>query len=822
MRYPFDIIENKWQKFWEENKVFKTDFNNIDKKLYTLVMFIYPSGAKLHIGHWYNYGPTDSWARFKKLQGYNVFEPMGYDAFGLPAENYAIKTGIHPFDSTMQNINDIRQQLKRMGCMYDWDAELMTCVPEYYKWNQWIFLQMYKKGLAYRKNAPVNWCPKDQTVLANEQVHDGACERCGTPVIQKNLYQWFFKITDYAEELLQGLDKINWPEKTKTMQRNWIGKSEGAEVIFKVDGSADEIRVFTTRPDTLFGVTYVVLAPEHPLVDKITNDKFRKVVEDYRDSIKSLTEIERTSTVKEKTGVPTGAFAINPVNGEKVPVWIADYALITYGTGAVMAVPAHDERDFEFATKFNLPIRKVILQDGTNENDELKSAFTEVGTMINSGKFNGLRSDEGIQKVIEYLEQNGFGKRKINYRLRDWLISRQRYWGTPIPIIHCPKCGEVPVDEKDLPVELPYDVDFQPGGESPLARNEKFINVKCPRCDTDAKRDPDTMDTFVDSSWYYLRYLNPRVSDAPFDVQLANKWTPVDMYVGGAEHATMHLLYARFVHKFLRDIGLVNSDEPFQTLVHQGTITNQGAKMSKSKGNVVNPDDFTSKYGSDVFRMYLMFMGPYDQGGDWSDKGISGVDRFVQRTYELFNQHKDLNKSTAAKEKYDIAILNDSEKKIYRKVNQTLKKFNEEIENIRFNTAIASLMELLNEMKNLESCNDEIKVYSLERFAFMLAPVAPHLGEECWQLLGKENSIYQEPVLFDIDKDALIEDTVNLAVQVNGKLRATIEVPLNSEQEAVKPIILADERVMKFVNGKQIVKEIFVKNKIYNIVVKEN
>ncbi len=821
MRYPFELVESKWQKFWEENKVFKTDFDDISKKLYTLVMFIYPSGAKLHIGHWYNYGPTDSWARFKKLQGYNVFEPMGYDAFGLPAENYAIKTGIHPFDSTMQNINDIRQQLKRMGCMYDWDAELMTCVPEYYKWNQWIFLQMYKRGLAYRKNAPVNWCPDCQTVLANEQVHDGACERCGTPVIQKNLYQWFFKITDYAEELLQGLDKINWPEKTKTMQRNWIGKSEGAEVVFKVVGSNDEIKVFTTRPDTLFGVTYVVLAPEHPLVDKITTEEFKKVVEEYRDSIKSLTEIERTSTVKEKTGVPTGAFAINPVNGEKVPVWIADYALITYGTGAVMAVPAHDERDFEFATKFNLPIRKVILQGGTSEADELKSAFTEVGTMINSGQFNGLRSDEGIQKVIEYLEQQGVGKRKINYRLRDWLISRQRYWGTPIPIIHCPNCGEVPVDEKDLPVELPYDVDFQPGGESPLARNEKFINVKCPRCGTDAKRDPDTMDTFVDSSWYYLRYLNPRIADAPFDVQLANKWTPVDMYVGGAEHATMHLLYARFVHKFLRDIGLVNSDEPFQTLVHQGTITNQGAKMSKSKGNVVNPDDFTSKYGSDVFRMYLMFMGPYDQGGDWSDKGISGVDRFVQRTYELFNQNNDLAKSVSAKSKYDISALNEYEKKIYRKVNQTLKKFNDEIENFRFNTAIASLMELLNEMKNLESCSDELKIHALERFAFMLAPVAPHLGEECWQLLGKENSIYQKPVLFDFDKDALIEDTVNLAVQVNGKLRATIEVPLNIDQDSVRPIIFADERVMKFVDGKQIVKEIFVKNKIYNIVVKE-
>ncbi len=820
MRYPFELVESKWQKFWEENKVFKTDFNDVSKKLYTLVMFIYPSGAKLHIGHWYNYGPTDSWARFRKLQGYNVFEPMGYDAFGLPAENYAIKTGIHPFDSTMQNINDIRQQLKRMGCMYDWNAELMTCVPEYYKWNQWIFLQMYKKGLAYRKNAPVNWCPKDQTVLANEQVQDGFCERCGTPVIQRNLYQWFFKITEYAEELLQGLDKINWPEKTKTMQRNWIGKSEGAEVVFRVDGTSDEIRVFTTRPDTLFGVTYVVLAPEHPLVDKITTDNHKKMVEDYRDSIKSLTEIERTSTVKEKTGVPTGAFAINPVNGEKVPVWIADYALITYGTGAVMAVPAHDERDFEFATKFNLPVRKVILQDGTNETDELKTAFTDVGTMINSGQFNGLRSDIGIPKVIEYLEANGFGKRKINYRLRDWLISRQRYWGTPIPIIHCPKCGEVPVDEKDLPVELPYDVDFQPGGESPLARNEKFINVKCPKCGADAKRDPDTMDTFVDSSWYYLRYLNPRISDSPFDVELANKWTPVDMYVGGAEHATMHLLYARFVHKFLRDIGLVNSDEPFQTLVHQGTITNQGAKMSKSKGNVVNPDDFTSKYGSDVFRMYLMFMGPYDQGGDWSDKGISGVDRFVQRTYELFNQNKDLNRNVLSKDKYDIAELNENEKKIYRKVNQTLKKFNEEIENFRFNTAIASLMELLNEMKSIDNCRDELKVYALERFAFMLAPVAPHLGEECWQILGKENSIYQKPVLFNVDKEALIEDTVNLAVQVNGKLRATIEVPLNSQQDSVRPLIFADERVIKFVDGKQIVKEIFVKNKIYNIVVK--
>jgi leucyl-tRNA synthetase len=821
MRYPFSEIETKWQKFWEENKTYKTDLSSTAKKLYTLVMFIYPSGSKLHIGHWYNYGPTDSWARFKKLQGYNVFEPIGYDAFGLPAENNAIKYGIHPQDSTLKNIADIREQLKKMGCMYDWDAELMTCDPEYYKWNQWIFLQMYKRGLAYRKNAPVNWCPNDQTVLANEQVVDGCCERCGTTVIQKNLFQWFFKITDYAEQLLEGHNTIDWPHETILKQQNWIGKSEGAEVTFKiVDNNNDEIKVFTTRPDTLFGVTYVVLAPEHSLVDKITTNDFKNGVDIYREDSKKLTEIERTSTVKEKTGVPTGAFAINPVNGEKLPVWIADYALITYGTGCVMAVPAHDERDFEFAKKFNLPIRKVILQDGTNENDELKSAFTEVGTMVNSGQFNGLISDYGIPKIIKYLEENNYGKGKINYRLRDWLISRQRYWGTPIPIIHCPKCGEVPIDENELPVVLPYDVDFKLGGESPLARNEKYINIKCPKCGADAKRDPDTMDTFVDSSWYYLRFLDPKISTAAFNKELANSWTPIDMYVGGKEHSVMHLLYARFFHKFLRDIGLVNSDEPFAKLVHQGVITKDGSKMSKSRGNVVNPDEFTLNYGSDVFRMYLMFMGPYDQGGDWSDKGISGVERFVDRSYELFNQHKNINKDVSAKNKYDISSLNEDEKKVYRKVNQTLKKFNEEIEHFRFNTAIAFLMELINEFKILGNCNKEIQSYALLRFASMLSPIAPHLGEECWQIIGNEKSIFQSPIRFEVDKDALIEDTVNIAVQVNGKLRSTVPVPINSEQDVVKSVVFADEKVTKFTDGKTIVKEIFVKNKIYNIVVK--
>ncbi|MCK9212204.1 MAG: leucine--tRNA ligase [Ignavibacteriaceae bacterium] len=821
MKYPFAEIETKWRSYWENNKVYKTDFSKTGNKLYTLVMFIYPSGAKLHCGHWYNYGPTDSWARYKKLKGFNVFEPMGYDAFGLPAENFAIKTGIHPHDSTMKNIADIRSQLKNMGCMYDWDAELMTCVPEYYKWNQWLFIQLYKKGLAYRKNAPVNWCTSCNTVLANEQVlSDGNCERCGSQVIQKNLTQWFFKITEYAEELLQGLETIHWPEKTKLMQRNWIGKSVGAEIHFKVENSDEIISVFTTRPDTLFGVTYVVLAPEHSLVDKLVTAENKKAVDDYRDQTRKLTEIERTSTVKEKTGVPIGAYAINPVNGERIPIWIADYALLTYGTGCVMAVPAHDERDFEFATKFVLPIRKVILQDGTNESDEFKEAFTETGTMVNSNQFNGLRSDEGKQKIIEYLEANDFGKRKINFRLRDWLISRQRYWGTPIPVIHCDNCGEILVEENDLPVELPYDVDFKSQGVSPLARNDKFINVKCPKCGADAKREADTMDTFVDSSWYYFRYLNPNFSEGIFDKELTDKFVPVDMYVGGAEHATMHLLYARFIHKFIRDLGLTNSDEPFQTLVHQGTITNSGAKMSKSKGNVVNPDDFTKNVGNDVFRLYLMFMGPFEQGGDWSDKGIAGTERFVQRVYDLFNNHANIAKEISAQEKYDLQNLSDAEKSVYRKINQTIAKYDGELSHFRFNTAIASLMELINELKTLSACGKEIQVYTLERLAILLAAIAPHLAEECWQIIGKEKTIFENPIWFDADKDALTEDIANIAVQISGKLRATIQVPMNSDEAVVKAVALSDERITRWIDGKTVVKEIFVKNKIFNVVVK--
>lgn len=821
MKYPANEIELKWQKYWEEKQVYKTDLSKIEKKLYSLVMFIYPSGAKLHIGHWYNYAPADTWTRLKKLQGYNTFEPIGYDAFGLPAENYAIKTGIHPQDSTLKNIEDIRIQLKRIGAMYDWEKELMTCVPEYYKWNQWLFLKLYEKGLAYRKNAPVNWCESCQTVLANEQVKtDGTCERCDNPVIKKYLTQWFFKITAYVEELLQDLEKIDWPEKTKIMQTNWIGKSIGVEIDFTAE-TGDKITVFTTRPDTLFGVTYIVLAPEHPLVEKLTKDEYKKEVQDYLDKIKYETEIERLSTVKEKTGVPLGSFAINPINGEKVPIWIADYVLLTYGTGAVMAVPAHDERDFEFANKFNLPIRKVILQPGTNENDELSSAYVEPGIMINSGEFSGLNSEEGKEKIAVYIEKNGLGKRKVNYRLRDWLISRQRYWGTPIPIIHCESCGEVPVPEKDLPVTLPYDVDFKPTGESPLLRHEKFINTTCPKCGNPAKRDPDTMDTFVDSSWYHLRYLNPKIDDAMFDVELANKWMPVDSYIGGAEHATMHLLYARFIHKFLRDLGLLKCDEPYQKLRHQGTITNQGAKMSKSRGNVVNPDVFVEKYGADVFRMYLMFMGPYDLGGDWSDSGIVGVNRFVNRIYELYknysNKLKDINNSI----EFDINTLEGDEKYIYKRVNIGLKKVVEDIDALRFNTAIAFMMELLNDFSKLSSIqNKNLIYYALERYAFLLAPLAPHLAEECWALLGKEKSIFENPIWFSYDEKALIAETYTLAIQVNGKLRAAIEIPIDTPEDEVKKIAKSDNRVSKFIEGKEIVREIYVKNKILNIVVK--
>ncbi|MDF2531974.1 MAG: leucine--tRNA ligase, partial [Clostridia bacterium] len=626
-------IDRKWQKIWEDSQLYKFHPEKVDNKLYVLEMFSYPSGAKLHAGHWYNYSLSDSWARMKRMQGYEIFQPMGFDAFGLPAENYAIKTGIHPHDSTMQNIETMERQLKEMGATFDWDYEVVTCVPDYYKWTQWLFLTLYKNGLAYRKEAPVNWCPKCNTVLANEQVVDGHCERCETDVTKKNLTQWFFKITDYAQELLDHLGDLDWPEKTKKIQTNWIGRSEGSEIEFKVDNHDISFKVFTTRADTLMGVTYVVLAPENELVEKLTTEENKKAVAEYQNATKKQTEIDRLSTTKEKTGVFTGSYAVHPITGEKVQIWIADYVLGSYGTGCVMAVPAHDERDYEFAEKYKLPIKRVI--KGL-EGVEDALPFAEYGLLVNSGEFDGLTSEEGKTKMVQKLEQENKGQLKINYRLRDWLVSRQRYWGSPIPIIHCEKCGAVPVPEKDLPVLLPYDVEFAPDGESPLKKSAEFMNVTCPTCGGPAHRDPDTLDTFVCSSWYYLRYPDNKNNDEPFSTEWINKMLPVDKYIGGAEHAAMHLLYARFITKALRDAGYLNFDEPFKSLVHQGTILGpDGFKMSKSKGNVISPDVYIDEYGSDVFRMYLAFGFAYIEGGPWSDDGIKAMSRFASRVERI-------------------------------------------------------------------------------------------------------------------------------------------------------------------------------------------
>ncbi len=821
MKYDFGAIEKKWQSFWETNKVYKIDFNDRRNKLYCLVMFLYPSADKLHIGHWYNFAPTDTWARYKKLNGFNVFEPIGYDAFGLPAENYAIKTGVHPQDSTDNNIAVIRQQLKAMGAMYDFDFEVDTSKPQYYRWTQWVFLQLYKRGLAYRNNAPVNWCPQDQTVLANEQVVDGTCERCGTPVIRKDMTQWFFKITAYADRLLEGLDRIDWPERTKLMQRNWIGRSEGVEIVFKIDGSGEVIRVFTTRPDTLFGATYVVLAPEHPLVRQVTTPAYKSKVEEYVDYVAHENEIERTSTSKEKTGVPTGAYAINPINDEKIPIWIADYVLSTYGTGAVMAVPAHDERDFDFAIKYKLPIRVVVQPRDHRLEEPLSTAFVDEGIGVESGPYTGMESTKVWDGIADELEKKGAGSRKVNYRIRDWLLSRQRYWGAPIPIVYCGDCGEVPVPEKDLPVVLPYDVEFKPTGESPLARSESFVNTTCPKCGKPAKRDVDTMDTFVDSSWYFLRYLSPGLDTAPFDKALVSKWLPVDKYVGGAEHATMHLLYARFVIKALKDAGWITFDEPFQSLVHQGTITNQGAKMSKSRGNVVSTDKFLSTYGTDTFRMFLMFMGPYDEGGDWSDRGITGIHRFLNKVVDVFDAGKSLPKNTHGK--FDMEKMNERERSIYRKLNQLSKKVTEDIEQFKFNTAIAAQMEFINNYTQALGESDigsELQAFVLQQVNILIAPFAPHLAEELNEMRGGKPSIFTSAKWVTYEQSAIEEENVTIVVQVNGKVRAKMMVPINSADESVKSIALADENVKRHLEGKQVLKAIVVKNRIINFVVR--
>lgn len=807
-------IDKKWQKKWEESKIYRFDRDRPDKKLYCLEMFSYPSGAKLHVGHWYNFGLTDSWARMKRMQGYNVFHPQGFDAFGLPAENYAIKTGIHPKDSTMSNIETMRRQLREMGATFDWDYEVVTCVPEYYKWTQWIFLQLYKKGLAYRKNAPVNWCPSCQTVLANEQVVDGACERCNTEVTRKNLTQWFFKITDYAQELLDCLPGLDWPEKTKKIQTNWIGRSEGAEIEFKVDGKDISFRVFTTRADTLYGVTYVVLAPEHELVDEITTPEFKKRVEEYRNQVNKVTEIERLSTVREKTGVFTGAYAVHPLTGKKVPIWIADYVLAGYGTGCVMAVPAHDERDYEFATKYGLDIIRVIKgKDGVDDT----LPFTEDGILTSSAEFDGLSSEESRIAIVKKLEKDGKGELKVTYRLRDWLVSRQRYWGAPIPVIYCDKCGIVPVPEDKLPVELPYNVVFTPDGESPLAKCEEFMNTTCPECGGPARRESDTLDTFVCSSWYFLRYPDNKNDKEAFNTEWINRILPVDKYVGGAEHAAMHLLYARFVTKALRDMGYLDFDEPFLSLVHQGTILgSDGQKMSKSRGNTVMPDEYIEMYGSDVFRMYLAFGFAYVEGGPWSDDGIKAIDRFVGRI-ERF-----VEKLVSERGKASSDIMGTEEKELNYIRNYAIKSVTEDTEQFQFNTSIARLMELVNAMYKydaLENKNRALLEDTARDLIKLLSPFAPHFAEEMWEMLGNTTSIFNEPWPVH-DEKALVKDEVELAVQFNGQIKYRINVPSDADNRTIEEMAINDVRSRPYLQDKTIVKVIVVKNRLVNIVVK--
>ena len=794
----FNEIEKKWEDKWKKDKLYKYDPSSDRKKLYCLEMFSYPSGAKLHLGHWYNYGVTDTWARFKKMDGYNLFHPMGFDAFGLPAENYAIKTGVHPAISTDKNIETMEGQLERIGGSWDWDYEIKTCKEDYYKWTQWMFLQLYKHGLAYKKEAPVNWCPKCKTVLANEQVISGECERCSSSVIRKDMSQWFFKITDYADELLTGLDNLDWPERTKSLQRNWIGKSVGAYVDFKVSETDLGFRVFTTRCDTLFGATYCVLAPEHELVDKITTSEQKEAVDNYKEQASKQSEIERTSTTKEKTGVFTGSYAINPVNGKKIPIWISDYVLSTYGTGAIMAVPAHDERDYSFAKKFDLEIIPV-LEGG----DVSKEAYIGDGVHINSDFLNGLNKEEAIEKMSTWLKENNLGEKTTNYKLRDWLVSRQRYWGAPIPIIYCDDCGIVPVKEEDLPVKLPMDVEFTPDGESPLKKCDSFMKCKCPNCGRDAHREADTLDTFVCSSWYYLRYPDAHNDKEPFNKDIVNKLLPVDKYVGGVEHACMHLLYARFFTKALRDMGYLNFDEPFKSLVHQGLILGpDGEKMSKSKGNTVAPDPLVEEYGSDVLRGYLMFGFNYVEGGPWTDDGIIAINKFYRKVERLCEAIKE-----------DDSRYNDIDKVLHN----SIKVIRNDIEKFQFNTSMSKIMEYTNILVKYEQSG--IPRYYIEQLLLLLAPFAPHLTEELWQSIGNEYSIHNQSYP-EFDEKVLIEEEKEIAVQVNGKLRATIKINISDSEDEVKEKALNAENVKKHTEGHEIVKIIVIKGKIVNIVVK--
>jgi leucyl-tRNA synthetase len=835
--YPFSEIEKKWQNFWDDNGDFNTDLATAENPYYCLMMFPYPSG-KLHVGHGRNYIIGDAVARYKKMQGFDVLTPMGWDSFGLPAENAAIKTGTPPAEYTAANIETMKEQLRAWGCMYDWDKEVTSCMPDYYKWTQWLFIQFYKQGLAYKKNSNVNWCPSCATVLANEQVVDGACERCDSEVDQKSMDQWFFKITDYAQRLLDDLDTLDgWPTRVKTMQKNWIGRSEGAEIDFPVvpreDGQADNIdkvACYTTRVDTIYGCTYMALAPEHPELQNLVAGlpQEEEVLEFIKASSK-LTNLDREADEVEKEGRFTGRYLINPYNGEKIELWVGNYVLM-YGTGAVMAVPAHDHRDFAFAKKYDLPI-KLSIQNPDNSLvlEEMEDAYTEDGTCVDSGEFTGIGNREAIQQMTAAAEEKGFGTGKVNFRLRDWLISRQRYWGAPIPMVYCDACGVVPEKEENLPILLPTDVEFKAEGESPLKSSKAFMNCECPKCGGAATRESDTMDTFVDSSWYFLRYLSAQDSKQAVDSAIANKWMPVDQYIGGIEHAILHLLYARFFTKAIKDLGLIDFDEPFKHLFTQGMICKKSPdgqlhKMSKSKGNVVSPEELLEKYGADTVRLYTLFIGPPEKEAEWQDTGVEGASRFLKRIWRRVSENLDLLKSVEGKVP-DLGTMADAERDLYRKTNETIQQITRGLDGaFTFNTAIAAIMELMNAVDHLKisaDSSESAKIVfrdAMVNVVLLLSPFAPHIAEELWVELGHDAGVMNADWP-QVNEEALKRDEIDMVVQVNGKVRDKIKVASSATKEEIEATALTAEKVQQWLEGKTIRKVIVVPGRLVNIAV---
>ncbi|MBO4401076.1 MAG: leucine--tRNA ligase [Selenomonadaceae bacterium] len=820
-KYSPSDIEKKWQAVWDNPNYYRVELDESKKKYYNLAMYPYPSG-KIHMGHLKNYVGSDAVARYRKMMGFNVLNPMGYDSFGMPAEQAAISRNIRPDKWTYSNIETMTRQLKSVGLAYDWNREVITCDPKYYRWTQWLFQLFYKRGLAYKKEAAVNWCDTCGTVLANEQVIDGKCWRCNHEVRKKNLAQWFFKITDYADELLKDLDKLKgWPERVKTMQENWIGRSEGAEFSLEVEGHAEKIPVYTTRPDTIFGITFMALAAEHPLVEKlIAGQPNESEIRQFVTETRNMSDMERTSSESEKRGIFTGVYAINPVNGRKVPVWVTNYVLYEYGTGAVMGVPTHDERDWMFATKYGLD--KILVIDNPKNPlklDEMDNAYVEAGVMINSGEFDGLDNETAKSKIVDWLEAKKIGTRKVNYKLRDWLISRQRYWGAPIPVIYCDHCGEVLVPEEDLPVLLPDDVEFKQGALSPLSTSKKFNDVTCPKCGRKARRETDTMDTFICSSWYYLRYADPHNDKAPFDRDKVNYWNPVDQYIGGIEHAILHLLYSRFFTKVLRDAGMLDFDEPFTNLLTQGMVIKDGAKMSKSLGNVVSPEEIIDKYGADTARLFILFAAPVERDLDWSDKGVEGSFRFLNRVWRILGIFEDAIKAGA--DTYDVETLTAEEKDFRRAIHKTAKKVTEDVrDKFAFNTAISSLMELVNAAHNFQE--KEINPSLAREFASnllrMLAPFVPHITAELWEKFFGGDVHKQSWVTYD--ESAIAEDTVEIVVQINGKVRERVSVATNLSKAELEKLAPTLPRIQELTSGKTIIKTIAVPNKLVNIVVK--